>query len=159
MEQKIVNFPAMKIAGKRMIMSFADYRPGDLWSSFMPKKKLIPHVVGIEMYSIKIYEKDFYKNFDANRTFEMWASVEVSEIGDLPEGIEVLELPGGLYSVFSYKGGPEGAPEAFGYIFREWLPASGYQLDDRPHFEILGEKYRRDDVESEEEICIPIYDL
>ncbi|MGK2861531.1 MAG: GyrI-like domain-containing protein [Chitinophagaceae bacterium] len=44
----------------------------------------------------------------------------------------------------------------FSYIFNTWLPPSGYDLDNRPHFEILGEKYKNDDPLSEEEIWIPI---
>jgi AraC family transcriptional regulator len=44
----------------------------------------------------------------------------------------------------------------FEYIFRVWLPASEYLLDDRPHFEILGAKYKDNDPESEEEIWIPV---
>ncbi|MEP7234441.1 MAG: GyrI-like domain-containing protein, partial [Ignavibacteriota bacterium] len=44
----------------------------------------------------------------------------------------------------------------FQYILRTWVPNSNYELDDRPHFEILGEKYKKDDPSSEEEIWIPI---
>jgi AraC family transcriptional regulator len=48
------------------------------------------------------------------------------------------------------------APKTFQYIFGTWLPNSEYVLDNRPHFEILGEKYKNDDPTSEEEIWIPI---
>ena len=36
------------------------------------------------------------------------------------------------------------------------MPASEYILDKRPHFEILGEKYKNDDPASEEEVWIPV---
>jgi predicted transcriptional regulator YdeE len=42
------------------------------------------------------------------------------------------------------------------YIYTEWLPASNYELDNRPQFEILGVKYKTNDPNSEEEIWIPI---
>jgi AraC family transcriptional regulator len=42
------------------------------------------------------------------------------------------------------------------YIFMEWLPQSNYQLDNRPHFQILGEKYKHNQPDSEEEVWIPI---
>jgi AraC family transcriptional regulator len=42
------------------------------------------------------------------------------------------------------------------YIFNTWLPQSNYQLAPRPHFEILGEKYKNNHPDSEEEIWIPI---
>ncbi|MDP5096829.1 MAG: GyrI-like domain-containing protein [Flavobacterium sp.] len=36
------------------------------------------------------------------------------------------------------------------------MPNSEYQLDNRPHFEILGAKYKNNAPDSEEEIWIPI---
>ncbi len=47
-------------------------------------------------------------------------------------------------------------PETYRNIFETWLPASGYVLDNRPHFAVMGEKYRNEDPDSEEEIWIPI---
>ena len=44
----------------------------------------------------------------------------------------------------------------FEYIFKEWLPKSNYILDNRPHFEVLGENYKNDNADSEEEIWIPV---
>jgi AraC family transcriptional regulator len=41
-------------------------------------------------------------------------------------------------------------------MLTEWLPNSAYALDDRPHFEALGEQYKNNDPNSEEEIWIPI---
>ena len=69
--------------------------------------------------------------------------------------MEKFTLEGGLYAVFDYKGLP-GNPEIFQYIFTEWLPGSGYLLDNRPHFEVIGAKYKANSPESEEEIWIPI---
>jgi AraC family transcriptional regulator len=64
-------------------------------------------------------------------------------------------LPSGLYAVFDYKGSSNDQ-SIFLYIFGSWLPNSGYNLDDRPHFEVLGNKYKNNDPTSEEEIWIPI---
>jgi AraC family transcriptional regulator len=36
------------------------------------------------------------------------------------------------------------------------MPNSDYVLDNKTHFEILGDKYRNNDPESEEEIWIPV---
>jgi AraC family transcriptional regulator len=36
------------------------------------------------------------------------------------------------------------------------LPGLVHELDYRPHFEILGEKYKNEDADSDEEVCIPI---
>ena len=42
------------------------------------------------------------------------------------------------------------------HIFTRWLPESNYRLDNRPHFEVLGERYKNNDPNSEEEVWIPI---
>jgi AraC family transcriptional regulator len=62
----------------------------------------------------------------------------------------------GLYAVFLYKGAASAAAPFYQYIFQTWFPNSEYLLDNRPHFEILGEKYKNNDPASEEEIWIPI---
>jgi AraC family transcriptional regulator len=67
----------------------------------------------------------------------------------------IFTLAGGLYAVFDYKGSSNDY-SIFQYIFGTWIPDSNYLLDDRPHFEVLGEKYRNADPNSEEEISIPI---
>jgi AraC family transcriptional regulator len=69
--------------------------------------------------------------------------------------METFTLTGGLYAVFDYKGSSND-PGIFQYIFGIWIPESNYLLDDRPHFEVLGEKYKNADPNSEEEIWIPI---
>ena len=65
-------------------------------------------------------------------------------------------MPPGLYSVFNYTGKASKAAAAYQYIFMQWLPNSNYVLANRPHFEILGEQYKRDAEDSEEEIWIPV---
>jgi AraC family transcriptional regulator len=70
--------------------------------------------------------------------------------------MEIIEIPEGLYAVFNYKGDQTNAVSFFNIIYTEWLPNSDYQLDNRPQFEILGEKYKNNDTSSEEEIWIPI---
>lgn len=145
-----------KLAGKRQMMSYVQNTTPQLWGSFMPQRKLISNAVGNDLYSVQIYAPDFFHHFDASALFEKWAAVEVTDHDELPEGMEAFFLPGGLYAVFYYKGDGSDAPVVFRYILTEWLPASGYVLDDRPHFEILGEKYKRNDPASEETIWIPV---
>ena len=65
-------------------------------------------------------------------------------------------LPSGLYAIFYYIGMSTGISIFYENIFTVWLPNSEYALDDRAHFEVLGEKYKNYDPSSEEEIWIPI---
>ena len=61
-----------------------------------------------------------------------------------------------MYAVFNYKGAQSDAAAFFNTIYTEWLPSSDYELENRPQFEILGEKYKKNSPDSEEEIWIPI---
>jgi len=70
--------------------------------------------------------------------------------------METFTLSGGEYAVFDYKGSSDDSSIFFQYIFMTWLPNSEYKLDNRPHFEVLGEKDKNNDSNSEEEIWIPI---
>jgi AraC family transcriptional regulator len=70
--------------------------------------------------------------------------------------METYILANGLYAVFQYKGLSSGSAAFYQYIYSDWIPNSEYQIDNRPHFEVLGEKYKNNDPTSEEEVWIPI---
>jgi len=156
MEPRIETLTAKKLVGKRRIMSFSNNQTIDLWKSFMQRRKEIQNSMGTELYSMQIYSPGFFDDFNPNTEFEKWATAEVSDFQSVPDEMETYSLKGGLYAVFLYKGASSAAGETFQYIFGSWLPNSGYILDIRPHFEILGEKYIKEDPSSEEEIWIPI---
>ena len=156
MKHRIAILSKKKLIGKRMIMSFADNKTANLWSTFMPGRKEIQNNIGPDLYSIQVYAPLFFDKFDPNAGFEKWATVEVTDFDKVPNEMETFVLPGGLYAVFLYHGSSGEAAGVFQYIFGTWLPQSGYALDNRPHFEILGEKYKNADPNSEEEIWIPI---
>lgn len=156
MEPTITTTPEKKLIGKRLAMSFAHNRTFELWNSFMPHRKEIANAIGTELYSAQQYPEGFFAQFNPMAEFDKWAAVEVGDLDIIPEGMEALVIPEGLYAVFIHTGGPATAETTFTYIMRDWLPKSGYQLDTRPHFEILGSKYKNDDPNSEEEVWIPI---
>jgi len=156
MNPEIKILPEKKLIGKRMIICFANNKTFELWRNFMPRYREIKNPVGKVLYSIQIYESSFFNNFDPNREFEKWAAIEVTDFDKVPDDMESFTLTGGLYAVFLYKGAASAAAGTFQYILGSWLPESEYKLDNRPHFEILGEKYKNEDPASEEEIWIPI---
>lgn len=55
-----------------------------------------------------------------------------------------------------YQGLPSQAGPFYQSIFQEWFPRSGYRLDKRPHFEVMGDKYKNNDPSSEEMIYMPV---
>jgi AraC family transcriptional regulator len=155
-EPRIEMLAEKKLVGKRMRMSFSGNKTFELWRSFMPRRKEIQNRIGTELYSAEVYPPQFFDRFDPEAEFEKWASVEVEDFDRVPDDMETLVFPSGLYAVFLHKGPASEGTRTYQYIFSTWLPHSAYQTDDRPHFAVMGEKYTNDDPDSEEEIWIPV---
>lgn len=152
---EIVNLEEKILVGKKLSMSFSENKTAELWRSFMPERKNIKATIGNNLYSVQLYSEGFFENFNPHQSFDKWATVEVNASAEIPNQMETIRVSG-LYAVFHYKGNPNAAQPFFQYIFKEWLPKSAYILDNRFHFEILGENYKNNDPDSEEDIYIPI---
>lgn len=153
---RIETIPSRKLIGCSLQMSFAQNRTFELWKSFMPRRKEIQSVNN-ELISMQVYPDGFdFIKFNPEIFFDKWAAVEVNHWDQIPEDMQQFALPGGLYAVFLHKGKASEGDRTFGFIFGTWLPESDYVADNRPHFEILGEKYKNDSPDSQEEIWIPI---
>ena len=144
------------LIGKRIKMSFLNNKTFELWQAFIPKRKEIQNNIGNDLYSAEVYPINFFENFSNEVEFEKWAAVEVSSMNSIPDGMESLILPTGLYAVFIHKGPASVGFKTYQYIFETWIPNSEFQLDCRPHFALMGDKYKNEDPDSEEEIWIPI---
>ncbi len=144
-----------KLIGIHLTMSLTNNHTFELWSKFMPRKKEIKNTIGTNLYSMQIFDAHYNHN-DPNSTFEKWAAIEVNNFEEVPDGMETLCIPPSNYAVFLHKGSASEGYKTFNWIFGTWLPKSGYKLDNRPHFEILGEKYKHNAIDSEEEVFIPI---
>jgi len=154
---RIEVLPEKKLLGFSMSMSLANNKTAALWQSFMPQRKLIKNAVGTDLISMQVYDNPLYfSNFSPQTEFTKWAAVEVSDHAEVPDNLAPYTLQGGLYAVFIHKGPPAEFPKTFQYIFGEWLPNSQYELDQREHFELLGEKYKNNDPASEEEVWVPV---
>lgn len=151
---RIESLKEKKLVGTCVTMSLANNKTFDLWRSFMPQRMKIQNKISNEMISMRVYSEPLQLE-NINQEFEKWAAVEVSDFNNVPGEMKTFILPAGQYAVFHYKG-LNTDNRIFIYIFKEWLPNSKYVLDERPHFEILGEKYKNNDPESEEEIWIPV---
>ena len=155
MEPRVETSKEKRLIGKRLTMSLSENKTGELWKSFMPRRKEISNHLTNDFISLAIYKPTHFTDFKPTNDFEKWAAVEVTDFGHVPDKMETFTLTAGLYAVFNYKGSSTDH-NIFQYIFGVWLPNSVYLLDDRPHFEILGEKYNNAEPDSEEEIWIPI---
>jgi AraC family transcriptional regulator len=155
MQPRIENLKEKKLVGKRLKMSLSENKTGELWKSFMTSRSEITNNPTNDLISMQIFKPTHFTEFNITNEFEKWAATEVVNFDNVPGEMETFTLTGGLYAVFDYKGSSND-PGIFQYIFGIWIPESNYLLDDRPHFEVLGEKYKNADPNSEEEIWIPI---
>ncbi|MFK7813261.1 MAG: GyrI-like domain-containing protein [Maribacter sp.] len=157
MEVRIEVFPRKKLIGKSLRMSLADNKTSQLWKSFMTEKSAIKNTVGTDLYSIQVYDElHYFKNFNPQTEFTKCAAIEVDKHEDIPNDFSSFTIESGLYAVFLHKGTVIEFSKTMQYIFSQWLPQSEYELDNRPHFEVLGEKYKNNDPNSEKEVWIPI---
>lgn len=156
MKPRIETLTEKKLLGKHLDMSFIENKTFQLWNNFMPRRKEIKNATDSNLYSIEVFPFGYFDNFDSGNTFQKWAAVEVSDFDVIPAEMESLIFPTGLYAVFMHTGPATEAYQTYHSIFTEWLPNSEYTVDDRPHFAVMDERYKKDDPDSEEEIWIPI---
>lgn len=158
MQPLIQYFPPRMLLGMRMQMCLNDNLTPKLWQRFMSRKKEIAHLQGSDLYSLQVFAYDMqWEDFLPETLFEKWACAPIDETQHtIPENMEAIYVEGGMYAVFEHKGSVETAEQTFRYIFETWMPNSQFVMAPRPHFEILGEKYKHDSEDSVEEIWIPI---
>lgn len=144
------------LIGQSLKMSFARNTTFELWRNFMPRKNEIRNRANNNYFSLEVFPENFFERFDPTAEFEKWAAVEVEGHSVVPENMKSFVIPEGDYAVFIHKGPASEAQKTYNYIFTEWLPASPYKVDHRPHFSVMGENYNKDNPDSEEEVWIPV---
>jgi AraC family transcriptional regulator len=147
------------LVGLGLEMNLVHDRTPELWGSVMPRRGEIGNKVNNDLISLQVYPVGYFEHFDPSIDFIKWALVEVSSDENIPDGMQLFSLEAGAYAVFSFVGSnmdKQKVTDFYQYIFGTWLPNSDYQLDDRPHFEVLGARYLNGSTGSEEEVWIPV---
>ena len=143
MKPRIINLEEKKLLGQRVLMSLSNNKTRQLWGQFSPRIKLIENRTSEDKISMQIYPPLFHEQFNPNTEFEKWATVDVKNFENIPKGMNSYILQKGLYAVFNYKGLSSDS-SIFTFIFTEWIPKSIYEIDSRPHFEVLGPNYKNE---------------
>lgn len=159
MKPRIQEIADKNVVGMKTKVSISANTTPELWRRFMPRRKEISNIIEDQnFYAIQVYDADLdIAAFTPNTEFEQWAAVEVGNFDSIPESMEAHTIKGGQFAVFIHKGLAGDFHKTSDFIYQEWLPGSGYELDDRDHFQIMGEKYLGPmDPNSEEEVWIPI---
>ena len=151
MNPKIIKISETKIIGLKSTMHHGEYgKIVALWKRFMRNAKAIKNRVNKDFIAMQSYPD--FNNLKAS--YDIWASVEVKDTNAIANGMETFTIPKGDYAVFLHKG--LDAAATYQQIMTEWLPNSGYKIDDRPHFQVMGEMYKNGSPDSEEDFYVPI---
>lgn len=59
MKPIIKTFPITKFIGMNSQFSYSDYRIGELWGKFMPRRNEIQNVIGANLFNIQINPENF----------------------------------------------------------------------------------------------------
>lgn len=157
-EAQIRTFDPIKLVGMEIETSLANDGVRNMWGAFMPRRKEIKNPIGEELYSMQVYENGMNVNaFGPQTQFKRRAAMKVLDHLHIPEGMQAFDHPGGLYAVFIHHGPVKEFRRTATWIYGTWLPQSPYEVDNRPHFEILDDKYLGPDhPDSVEEVWVPI---
>jgi len=155
-QPEIVELKPKKLVGMNTRSSKKDKNIAALWQNFMSRFHEIENK-GTDRYGVHPFDSELEEGFDDNTAFERWATVEVSDFDNIPDGMEKHELQGGKYAKFIHRSGFSDFGLSMNYIYGTWLPKSGEELDQRDDFErytknFLGPEH----PDSEIEIFIPI---
>jgi len=124
LQPRITKLQPKTLAGKQLRISIVNNQTGLLWQSFMQQRNQLSAVNNL-LYSLQVYDADYFSAFNPANEFTKWALAEVNDSTDFPEGFENFHLPGGLYAVFDHKGK---GTEIFQHIFTERLRQSVYYV-------------------------------
>jgi AraC family transcriptional regulator len=149
LQPTIVSSQPLLVAGLNIQLSLTQYTIASLWQAFMPIRNSIPNTISKDLFSVSVYPDSFFQQVNPATPYTKWAAVQVTSFDAIPPAFQTLLIPEGLYAVFHYKG-LSSDMSIFSYIFKE------YVFDNRPHLEVLGEKYKNNSPDSEEDIWIPV---
>lgn len=109
----------------------------EAWDAIGPRYQEIKHIATPPIaYGVEDYKRDFDMNAGGFPKYYYLAGFEVTDLADIPDGMTGREIPASTnFAVFDYSGPMANLHEFFKYIYGEWMPASGYKMDNSLAFD------------------------
>jgi AraC family transcriptional regulator len=104
------------------------------WQRFVPSLGSVPGQVGRAAYGVNY-------NGDDDGNFDYLCGVEVSSFAGLARSWGRLRIPEQRYAVFAHRDHVSTIRRTHNTIWTKWLPQSGYEVADAPHFERYGDDF------------------
>lgn len=117
-----------------------------MWPVFNEREEEIPNKLPLGAYGV-------CSDMDAQGNFSYVACVQVSEVGELPNGMVVKSVPAGKYAVFTFTEDLSKLQAFYQNIYGVWMQELGFERDNRPDYEHYDERFMKN---GEFDIYIPI---
>ena len=78
MTPRIETLNEKKLVGKRLTMSFANYKIGELWRSFTPIRKEITNNLTSDLISMVVYKPTHFADFKPTNEFELGCQIQTT---------------------------------------------------------------------------------
>ena len=154
MEPHIIDKPDFKVVGLPGEFSQdTNHRIPALWKAFWQRHKEIKNPVGKHCYGMCI-------GMDDDR-FTYLAALEVGVLNGVPESMCGYDIPARTYAVFTVPlAGKDPIGKEIGranrFIWKTWLPESGYRFARAPDFEYYDQRFDPKTLSGEIDLYIPV---
>ena len=139
METRIINLPAMRVVGMAYVGKNDNCEIPAMWDRFIPRFDEVP---GKIRPSVKL---GVCGDAQEDGSFRYVAGFQVEADAPVPEGMATFEVPAATYVVVTQHGPlndeKRGLGAAMNYVYREWLPQSGYKRADAADLEWYDERF------------------
>ena len=155
METRIINLSAMRVIGMAYVGKNENEEISAMWGEFIPRFNEVP---GKICPSVKL---GVCGDAQEDGSFRYVAGFQVEADASVPDGMTVFDVPAATYVVVTQRGvlsdEQNGLHAAVNFVYREWLPQSGYQSAATPDLEWYDERFTGVNQEdSEMDIYTPI---
>ncbi|MEN6357589.1 MAG: AraC family transcriptional regulator [Armatimonadota bacterium] len=154
METRIINLPAMRVVGLGYIGKNENAEISSMWGDFIPR---IHEIQGKIQPGVML---GVCGDSHEDGSFRYVAGYEVDDDAPVPDGMTIFDVPAATYAVVTQHGElsdeKSGLGAALNFVYREWLPTSGYQRADTPDLEWYDERFRPGQEDSEMDVYTPI---
>jgi AraC family transcriptional regulator len=132
MNVTIETLPELRVAATRHIGSYVRI------SEAFARLGEIAGPAGLLAFPTTMMVGVFYDDPETTPAHELRsdACVTIPESAHVPEGLEEKRIPAGRYARYTQVGPYSQLPDAWARLMGQWLPRSGYRVDDRSSFEI-----------------------
>jgi len=119
------------------------------WQRFLPRFGHVPDQIGNVAYGVAY-------NADCEGNFDYIAGAEVRDFSRTPPELARVRVPAQRYAVFAHRDHISNIRNTMAAIWSDWLPSSGHELADAPHFERYGPEFDGSTGHGGLEVWIPI---